>query len=169
MTRTLPLPAGAPERLSRTISLIAHIPAVIITITYPCSIHTVAVITAEKRRRTRSGRTSMMFIWAICTIKMAITFPVIRNTIAIWLTLEFILVAHPWWSCSWNIDIQQFRSCFNFRLRSKTTMISSSLNIVITSYNAIKNCVAFRSGYRITVSQPIYMTFQNVTNLAPTL
>ncbi len=92
VSRALPLPAGTAERRRATVSLIAAIPTVVITVTHPGTENTVPIITAELRGEARARWARVVFVWAIFTVWVPITFPVWGNTSAVWLALKLTLV-----------------------------------------------------------------------------
>lgn len=71
----LPLPAWTPERWRGTVSLIAHVPAIVVSITNPAAQHAVSIITAEECGRAGARRARVVFITAILAVWVTITFP----------------------------------------------------------------------------------------------
>lgn len=80
VARALPLPAGTSERWCGTVSFITHVPAVVVPITNPASQHTVSIVTAEECGRAGARWAGVVFVTAILTVWVTITFPGRRDT-----------------------------------------------------------------------------------------
>lgn len=75
VARTLPLPAWTSEGWRGTVSFIAHVPAVVVSVTNPAAQHAVSIIAAEERGRAGARWARVVFVTAVLTVRMTITLP----------------------------------------------------------------------------------------------
>lgn len=92
----LPLPAWAPEGGRGAVSLVAHVPAVVVAVANPAAQHAVPVVAAEERGGAGTRRAGVVLIAAVLAVCVAVTLPRGWDTATVRLTLEFALVVtHP--------------------------------------------------------------------------
>lgn len=102
MARALPLPAGAAERWCGAVSLVTHVPTVVVAVAEPPLVHTVAVVTAEQGGGAGAEGTDVVLVRAVLTVRVTVTLPGGGDTAAVRLALELtLMVAHPWGSGGW--------------------------------------------------------------------
>lgn len=105
MAWTLPLPAGTAEGRRWTVPLVAQVPAVVVAVADPAAQHTVAVVTAKKRRGAGARGAGLVLVAAVLAVGVAVALPIGWDAAAVRLALELALVvAHAGRPGSWDGD-----------------------------------------------------------------
>lgn len=96
---TQPQTRRAAEWRSGTACLIAHIPAIVITVTNPALGNAVSIGTLEVCGSAGARWAAVVFVRAIFTVRMTVTFPHFWNTESVDLALELIVMAETGSTC----------------------------------------------------------------------
>ena len=88
MPWALPLPDGAAEGQRGAVSLVTHVPAVVVPVAHPAGEHTVAVVAAEQAGGAGARRAGVVLVGAVLAVRVAVTFPGGGHTAAVRLALE---------------------------------------------------------------------------------
>lgn len=98
----LPLAGWTAEWRRGAILFITHVQAVVVTIALPACRDTQLVVTLEIVGFASDGWASVVFIWSIFTVGMAVTLPAPWYAEPITLALEFVIMTHTWTPSSWK-------------------------------------------------------------------
>lgn len=80
---TLPLPAGTPEGRRGTVSLVAHVPAVVVAVAHPAAQHAVSVVAAEEVGGAGARRAGVVLVTAVLAVRVAVALPRGRDAAAV--------------------------------------------------------------------------------------
>lgn len=101
---TQPFTRRAAEWRIGTVCLIAQIPAIVITVANPALWNAVSIGTPEVCGSAGAWRAAVVFIRAVFTVRMAVTFPHFWNTESVDLALELIVMAEAGPTCGCLCD-----------------------------------------------------------------
>lgn len=101
---TQPLTRRAAEWRIGTVCLITQIPAIVIAVTNPALGNAVPIGTLEICGSAGAWRAAVVFVGAVFTVRMAVTFPRFWNTESVDLALELIVMAETGPTCGCKCD-----------------------------------------------------------------
>lgn len=97
-----PLVGGTAKWRGGAVLFIAHVPAVVVAVTQPACWDALLVGALEIVGSAGDGRTGVVFVRSIFTVRMAITLPLIWYAETVVLALELVIVAEAWTSSGWR-------------------------------------------------------------------